>query len=112
LALSGAGNATTPAVVSSTTDAGNIEGLNVTATGTNFVDLTAFYAAETLTLATAGALVLEVDGTAMTDVTITGSGDLELTEAAQFTALENLTATGFSGDLVLDVSGSGALESV
>lgn len=112
LALSGAGSATTAAVVSSGADAGSIEGLNVSASGNNFVDLTAFTAAETLTLDTAGALELEVDGTAMTDVTITGSGDLELTEAARFAALENLTSTGFSGDLVVDVSGSAALVSV
>lgn len=112
LVVTGAGTAAQAAIVSSTANSGDIEGLNVSATGNNFVDLSAFDAAEILTLATAGALELEVDGLAMTDVTITGSGDLELTEAAQFDALENLTATGFSGDLVVDVSGTAALASV
>jgi S-layer protein len=112
LVVTGAGTATQAAVVSSTTDAGAIEGLNVTASGTNFVDLSAFTAVESLTLATSGSLELEVDGTAMTDVTITGSGALDLTDAGFFSAVENVVATGFSGDLTLDISASGALESV
>jgi hypothetical protein len=112
LAVTGAGTAAAAAVVTSTTDAGDIEGLNVTASGTSFVDLSAFDAVESLTLATTGALELEVDGTAMTDITITGSGELALTDAADFALVENVVATGFSGDLTLDISGSAALESI
>ncbi|MGG7055622.1 beta strand repeat-containing protein [Nitrosomonas sp. ANs5] len=111
LVVTGAGSAGTAAEVTSN-DATDIEGLNVTASGTNYVDLSDFDAIETLTLATSGSLELEVNGTALTDVTITGSGDLELTDGGNFAAVENVAATGFSGDLTLDVSAAVNLASV
>lgn len=113
LVVTGAGTAAQAAIVSSTADAGNIEGLNVTASGTNFVDLSDFNSVESLTLATTGALELEVDGAAMTDITITGSGDLDLFDStSSFAAVENVVATDFGGNLTLDISASTTLESV
>ncbi len=106
LMLVNAGKEALAAVVDSSTDAGNIEGLDVTASGTNYVDLSAFNAAETLEVETSGAMELEVDGTAMTDITISGSGELELTDPTTvFGVIETLDATGFSGDLDIDISG-------
>jgi len=110
LDLSGAGTTIQAAVVDSSTDFAAIEGLDVTATGTNYADLSAFTAVETLTLETADTLELEVDGTAMTDITISGSGELELTDAAQFAAAETVDAADFTGDLDLDISGSAAID--
>ncbi len=111
LVVNGAGTSGTAAVVASAV-AGSIEGLNVSASGTNNVQLNAFTAAESLTLATSGALTLSVGSDAMTDITVNGTGDLSLSGTTSFAVVENVAAAGFGGNLSLDVSASATLESV
>ncbi|MBR2573450.1 MAG: hypothetical protein IKE14_03885 [Loktanella sp.] len=69
-----------------------ITGLNISATGDNFIALGAGFA--------------DVE-----DLTITGSGEMDL-DVAALGALETVTASGYSGDLTLDVSGLADIESV
>lgn len=92
--------------------AADIEVLNVTAQGTNFVNLDAFDAAKKLNLTTSGALELEIEDNDLTDITITGSGELNLVDTEAFAAVKIVDAADFSGDLTLDVSGSTDLETL
>src|SRR5690606_7505061 len=90
----------------------HIEVLNVTAQGTNFVNLDAFEAAKKLNLTTSGALELKIEDNDLTDITITGSGELKLDYTNAFAAVKIVDAADFSGDLTLDVSGSTVLETL
>ena len=96
LAVSGAGNDETDAVITSTTDAGNIETLSIAATGENFIDVSDLDAITELTVTGAGLVDAAVDGAALETVDASeNTGGLILDLA---TADDDLTVTGGSGD--------------
>lgn len=57
-------------------------------------------------------LNLRNDAAHMENLTISGSGVLDLIGQHQFDVLQTLDATGYNEDLILDISGSGTLTSV
>ncbi|SBS25838.1 hypothetical protein MAQ5080_00383 [Marinomonas aquimarina] len=101
LALSSAGSSTTDAVVSSSTDSGDIEAMSIALTGENFADVSAFDAIETLTITGTGSLEAVVDATALETLaagSLTSNLDVDLSAAS---AAELNVATGAGDDRVV-----------
>ncbi|MEA2120095.1 beta strand repeat-containing protein [Halovibrio sp. HP20-50] len=92
VAASGVGNATTAAT------------LSVLDAGTAITDLTVDAVSGTNNIAVAGDLVN------ITDLTISGSAQLTLTEAAQFAAITTVAAGNYTGNLSLDIGAASATD--
>ncbi len=95
----------TRAVVQSTTDAANIETMNIEARGSNFVDISAFTAITKLTVTGPGSLNVGVSMAALETVDASANIGGVTLDLASSTA--NLTVTGGSGNDII-TGGKGA----